>query len=62
MDPVVNRAKVSRPKKSLKNYGLVSTEAVRLEREISNEGGKNWIMPKEINANRFFWGSHSVET
>ncbi len=24
-------------------------------------GGKNWILPKEINANRFFWDSHWLE-
>jgi hypothetical protein len=22
---------------------------------------KNWILPKEINANRFFWDSHWLE-
>jgi hypothetical protein len=22
------------------------------------QGGKNWILPKEVNANRFFWDSH----
>jgi hypothetical protein len=22
------------------------------------QGGKNWILPKEMNANRFFWDSH----
>ncbi len=22
------------------------------------QGGKNWIFPKEMNANRFFWDSH----
>jgi hypothetical protein len=22
------------------------------------QGGKNWILPKEILANRFFWDSH----
>jgi hypothetical protein len=22
------------------------------------QGGKNWILPKEMNANRFFWNSH----
>ena len=22
------------------------------------QGGKNWILPKEINANRIFWDSH----
>jgi hypothetical protein len=25
------------------------------------QGGKNWILPKEINANRFFWDSHWPE-
>ncbi len=25
------------------------------------QGGKNWILPKEINANRFFWDSHRLE-
>ncbi len=25
------------------------------------QGGKNWILPKEINANRFFLGSHWLE-
>ncbi len=24
-------------------------------------GGKTWISPKEINANRFFWDSHWLE-
>ncbi len=24
-------------------------------------GGKNWILPKEMNANRFFWASHWLE-
>ncbi len=23
--------------------------------------GKNWIFPKEMNANRFFWDSHRLE-
>jgi hypothetical protein len=41
---------------------LYFTEAVRQEREISNAGGKNWILPKEMNANRFFWDSHWQET
>ncbi len=22
------------------------------------QGGKNWFLPKEMNANRFFWDSH----
>jgi hypothetical protein len=25
------------------------------------QGGKSWILPKEINANRFFWDSHWLE-
>jgi hypothetical protein len=25
------------------------------------QGGKNWFLPKEINANRFFWDSHWLE-
>jgi hypothetical protein len=25
------------------------------------QGGKNWILPKEVNANRFFWDSHWLE-
>jgi hypothetical protein len=25
------------------------------------QGGKSWILPKEVNANRFFWASHCLE-
>ncbi len=25
------------------------------------QGGKNWILPMEMNANRFFWDSHWLE-
>ncbi len=25
------------------------------------QGGKNWILPKYINANRFFWDAHWLE-
>jgi hypothetical protein len=25
------------------------------------QGGKNWFVPKEMNANRFFWDSHWLE-
>jgi hypothetical protein len=25
------------------------------------QGGKNWILLKEVNANRFFWASHWLE-
>jgi hypothetical protein len=24
------------------------------------QGGKNWFLPKEMNANRFFWDSHAL--
>ncbi len=24
-------------------------------------GAKNWILPKDLNANRFFWDSHWLE-
>jgi hypothetical protein len=30
-------------------------------REISNAGGKNWILSKEMNANRFFLEAHWLE-
>ncbi len=32
----------------------------RLERS-QMQGGKSWILPKEVNANRFFWDSHWLE-
>ncbi len=25
------------------------------------QGGKNWILPKLMNANQFFWNSHWLE-
>jgi hypothetical protein len=25
------------------------------------QGGKNWILPKKITSNRFFWDSHWLE-
>jgi hypothetical protein len=25
------------------------------------QGGKNWILPKDMNANRLFWDSHCLE-
>jgi hypothetical protein len=25
------------------------------------QGGKNWFLPKDMNANRFFWDSHWLE-
>ncbi len=30
-------------------------------RRSQMQGGINWILPKEINANRFFWDSHWLE-
>jgi len=39
----------------------VYSEAVRHERRSQMQGGKNWILPKEINANWFFWDSHWLE-
>jgi hypothetical protein len=46
----------------LRSYSLKFwTEAVRHEREISMQGGKNWILAKKIDANRFFRDSHWLE-
>jgi hypothetical protein len=28
---------------------------------FQKQGGKNWFLPKEMNANRFFWDSHWLE-
>jgi hypothetical protein len=28
---------------------------------LQMQGGKNWIFPKEMNANRFSWDSHWLE-
>jgi hypothetical protein len=36
-------------------------EAVDMNGRFQMQGGKNWILPKEINANRFFWDSHWLE-
>ncbi len=37
-------------------------EAVRhMNGRFQMQGGKNWILPKEMNANRFFWDSHWLE-
>ncbi len=38
-----------------------STEAVDMNGRFQMQGGKNWILPKYINANRFFWDSHWLE-
>jgi hypothetical protein len=38
-----------------------SAEAVDMNERFQMQGGKNWILPKQINANRFFWDSHWLE-
>ncbi len=37
------------------------TEAVDMNGRFQMQGGKNWFLPKEMNANRFFWDSHWLE-
>jgi hypothetical protein len=37
------------------------SEAVDMNGRFQMQGGKNWILPKYINANRFFWDSHWLE-
>ncbi len=36
-------------------------EAVEMNGRFQMQGGKNWFLPKEMNANRFFWDSHWLE-
>jgi hypothetical protein len=38
----------------------IPTEAVRHER-FQMQGGKNWVLPKQLNANRFFWDALWLE-
>jgi hypothetical protein len=45
----------------LKMTGVKCTEAVDMNGRFRMQGGKNWFLPKEINANRFFWDSHWLE-
>jgi hypothetical protein len=40
---------------------LFHTEAVDMNGRFQMQGGKNWFLPKEMNANRFFWDSHWLE-
>jgi hypothetical protein len=35
--------------------------AVDTNGRFQMQGGKNWILPKLVNANRFFWDSHWLE-
>jgi hypothetical protein len=39
----------------------MGTEAVDINGRFQMQGGNNWILPKYINANRFFWDSHWLE-
>ncbi len=36
-------------------------EAVDMNGRFQMQGGKNWFLPKEMNANQFFWDSHWLE-
>jgi hypothetical protein len=36
-------------------------EAVDINGRFQMQGGKNWFLPKEMNANRFFCNSHWLE-
>ncbi len=36
-------------------------EAVDMNGRFQMQGGKNWFLPKEMNANRFFWDCHWLE-
>jgi hypothetical protein len=38
-----------------------ASEAVDMVGRFQMQGGKNWFLPKEMNANRFFWDSHWLE-
>ncbi len=40
---------------------LLKPEAYDMIGRSQMQGGKNWILPKDINANRFFWDSHWLE-
>ncbi len=37
------------------------SEAVDMNGRFQMQGGKNWFLPEEMNANRFFWDSHWLE-
>jgi hypothetical protein len=40
---------------------LKASEAVDMNGRFQMQGGKNWFLSKEMNANRFFWDSHWLE-
>ncbi len=43
------------------SYNASIPEAVDMNGRFQMQGGKNWFLPKEMNANRFFWDSHWLE-
>ncbi len=43
------------------NVNQAQSEAVDMNGRFQKQGGKNWFLPKEMNANRFFWDSHWLE-
>jgi hypothetical protein len=58
-DVVITHSKISQPKKASKERSVLSRDNYMQRRYDMNgrsqmQGGKNWILPKEINANRFF--------
>ncbi len=45
-----------------RRQGISSTpEAVDMNGRFQMQGGKNWILPKYVKANGFFWDSHWLE-
>ncbi len=42
-------------------WRILYSEAVVMNGRFQMQGGKNWFLPKEMNANRFFWDSHWLE-
>ncbi len=47
-----------------RDFHLISRpipEAADMNGRIQMQGGKNWILPKWVNASRFFWDSHWLE-
>jgi hypothetical protein len=59
--------KISSQCESLRRTGLHFTSFGKIQRRHDMNGrfqmqeGKNWILPKQMNANRFFWDSHWLE-
>ncbi len=39
----------------------IAQRRYNMNRRSQMQGGKNWILPEEINANLFFWDSHWLE-